>query len=112
VARLCHGTSAALFPSPYITASADCCNAAAFSDVMRWYSAAEHVPWTIIRLRSAIVSHDAIINSVIISGRARLRRRVSFFMTGTIHRCEDEDRGGDEPDAVKPTLLKPASSYR
>jgi hypothetical protein len=35
---------------------------------MRRYSAGEHLPWRIIRLRRAIVSHDAIINSAVICG--------------------------------------------
>ena len=54
---------------------------------MRWYSAGEHVPRTIIRLRRAMVSHDAIINSAAISGSERLRRELSFAMG---HRCEED----------------------
>lgn len=42
------------------------------------------MPWSIIRLRRAIVSHDAIINSATISGSGRLRRELSFAMA---HRC-------------------------
>ena len=76
--------------------------ATTFSVAMRWYSAGEHVPWTIIRLRRAIVSHDATINSAAISGSARLRREVSFAMIARADRREDGDTGGDEAAAVKP----------
>jgi len=86
VARLCHGASACLFRRPYIAASVDSSIAAAFSVHMRRYSAEEHVPWTIIRLRRAIVSHDASINSASISGSGRLRREVSFAMIGRVLR--------------------------
>jgi hypothetical protein len=65
----------------FVIASADSYVATALSIVMRRYSECEHLPWAIIRLRRAIVSHDAIINSVNISGSARWRRRMSFAMT-------------------------------
>ena len=74
-------------------AIADCRSAAAFSIAMRRYSAGEQVPCTIIRLRRAIVSHDAIINSAITSGSGRERRDVSFFMV--------QGTNSDEPCAVK-----------
>lgn len=80
VARLCHGARTAVCPRPDITAIADCRSAAAFSIAMRRYSAGEQVPCAIIRLRRAIVSHDAIISSAITSGSGRERRDVSFFM--------------------------------
>jgi hypothetical protein len=38
------------------------------------------VPWAIIAVRRAIVSHEAIANSAIISGSERVRRWVSLFM--------------------------------
>lgn len=81
------------FAPPTITAKADSCIAAAFSIAIRRYSAGEHVPLAIIRLRRAIVSHDAIINSATIRGSGRLRRELSFAM---IHPCEQEGTAGDE----------------
>jgi len=66
---------------------------------MRRYSAGEQVPCTIIRLRRAIVSHDAIINSAISNGSGRERRDVSFFMV--------QGTNSDKPPAVKRRL--PAS---
>ena len=50
------------------------CNAAVFSTTMRLYSAEVQVFWAIIKVRRAIVSHDATIISVMIKGSARLRR--------------------------------------
>ena len=80
MARLCHGRSAALLPRPVIAAIADCCNAAAFSIIIRWYSAGVQAPRAIIAVRRAIVSHEAIANSAIIIGSERVRRRADLFM--------------------------------
>jgi len=61
-------------PRPDITARVECCNAAAFSMTMRLYSAEVQVFWAIIKVRRAIVSHDATIISAMIKVSARLRR--------------------------------------
>jgi hypothetical protein len=47
---------------------------------MRWYSAGVQAPRAIIAVRRAIVSHEAIANSAIISGSARERRRAGLFI--------------------------------
>src|SRR6266480_1252951 len=47
---------------------------------MRLYSAGLQVFWAIIKVRRAIVSHDASIISVIIKGSARLRRWTDLRM--------------------------------
>jgi hypothetical protein len=80
VARLCHGPNAAVVPRPDIRASADCCEAASFSIIIRWYSAGAHVPCAIIKPRCAIVSQAAIANSVIMCGSGCVRRSVRLFM--------------------------------
>jgi hypothetical protein len=79
VARLCYGASAALVPRPHIRASADCCEAASFSIIIRWYSAGAQVPCAIIipRARS---SPKANVNSVVRAGSGCLRRRLRLFM--------------------------------
>jgi hypothetical protein len=59
-----------------MTAIADCCNAAAFSIIIRWYSAGVQTPRAIRAVRRAIVSHEAIASSAIISGSDRARRRL------------------------------------
>src|SRR5690348_4837312 len=53
-------------PSPDVAA------ARAFSRTMRWYSAGEHLFCATSSARRAIVSHDAIIRSVIKIGRAHV----------------------------------------
>ena len=58
VARLYHGASAAFLPRPVITAIVDCCSAAAFSSIIRWYSEGVQVPWAIIEvLRATAAIH-------------------------------------------------------
>ena len=47
---------------------------------IRLYSAGLQAFWAIIKVRRAIVSHDASIISVIIKGSARLRRRTDLRM--------------------------------
>ena len=79
-ARRCQGASTARVPRPNITARVECCNAAAFSMTMRLYSAGLQVFCAIIKVRRAIVSHDASIISVIIKGSARLRLRTDLRM--------------------------------
>ena len=68
--RLTKGASTAAWLRPLASASIDVCMAATFSAAMRRYSAAAHVPRTIIRVRRMIVSHDAIVSRAIIIGRA------------------------------------------
>ena len=80
MARLYHGASAAFFPRPVITAIVECCRAAAFSSIIRWYSEGVQVPWAIIEVLRATVSHDAVSNSAIISGSVRVWRRASLFI--------------------------------
>jgi len=58
-------------------------NCRSFSAAMRRYSAGEHVPWTIIRFRRAIVSHDAAITSATINESGRLRRELRFAIRAT-----------------------------
>ena len=79
-ARRCQGASTARMPRPDIAASVEDRNAAAFSMTMRLYSAGLQAFWAIIKVRRAIVSHDASIISVIIKGSARLRRRTDLRM--------------------------------
>jgi hypothetical protein len=80
VARQCHGASTARVPRPDIAANVEDRNAAAFSMTMRLYSVGLQVHSAIIKVRRAIVSHDASIMSVIIKGRVRLRRRTDLRM--------------------------------
>jgi len=77
---LSHGVVAAFVPRPLIIAIVDCCNAAAFSVTIRRYSAGVQLPRAIIELRRAIVSHEAAINPIIISGNGGRRRRASLFI--------------------------------
>jgi len=93
-ARLSHDAAAAFVPRPVIIAIVDCCNAAAFSVTMRRYSVGVQLPRAIIEFRRAIVSHEAAINSTIISGNGGRRRRASLFILGQL-------AGGQ--DSVKPT---------
>ena len=60
------------------------------------------MPWTIIRLRRAIVSQDAIINSPTISGNGRLRRERSFAM---VHGSGEEATAGDEAARCQDYIL-------
>ena len=60
------------------------------------------MPWTIIRLRRAIVSQDAVINSVNISGSGHLRRERSFAM---VHRSGEEATAGDEAARCQAYIL-------
>ena len=80
VARRCQGASTASVPRPDITASVEDCNAAAFSMNMRLYSAGVQVLWAIIKVRRAIVSHDASIIWVMIKGSERVRRWMDLRM--------------------------------
>jgi len=106
VARSCQGAIIARVPRPDIAASVEDRNAAAFSMTMRLYSAGLQVLWAIIKVRRAIVSHDASIISVIIKGRARLRRRTDLRMVPKnvdwsrghrwrlVGRCQGSSRAG------------------
>ena len=55
--------------------------AAIFSSTMREYSAGEHFPHAIMRLRRPIVSHDAKAISIIITGREAGLRRVCLVIS-------------------------------
>ena len=83
-ARLCPGASTEAMdalPPLEISLSPDVAAARAFSRTMRWYSAGEHLFCATSSMRRAIVSHDAIIRSVIIIGSDTALRRLRALMT-------------------------------
>jgi len=79
--RLTNGANSAAWPRPLMSAAIDIWTAAAFSAVMRRYSAGVQVPWAIIRLRRKTVSQDAIVRRAIIIGRAKDEFRAGFLMS-------------------------------
>jgi hypothetical protein len=79
--RLTNGANSAAWPRPLMSAPIDIWSAAAFSAVMRRYSAGVQVPWAIIRLRRKTVSQDAIVRRAIIIGRAEDEFRAGFLMS-------------------------------
>jgi hypothetical protein len=81
VARLCQGARiAAIDTRPPEDASLNPeAAAAAFSLIMRRYSAGEHLFCAISNVRRAIVSQDANISSVIVSGSDDLRRLLALI---------------------------------
>ena len=82
-ARRCQGTSAAFRPrfGRSSNAALERYAAVSFSSVMRWYSAAEHVPCAMSQERRAIVSHENKANSAKRSGSAADRRGGTGFTT-------------------------------
>ena len=85
-ARLCQGASTEAMDAPplEISLSPDVAAAKAFSRTIRWYSAGEHLFCATSRVRRAIVSHDAIIRSVIIIGSDTVLRRLRVLMTNAL----------------------------
>jgi len=84
-----------------MSAPIDICTAAAFSAVMRRYSAGVQVPWAIIRLRRKTVSQDAIVRRAIIIGRTKDEFRVGFLMPYEM---------SIRPAATSPALTCPVTS--
>jgi hypothetical protein len=83
-ARLCQGPSTEAIdalPPLEISLSPDVAAAMAFSRTMRWYSAGDHLFCATSSVRRAIVSHDAIIRSVIIISSDIVLRRLRAVMT-------------------------------
>jgi hypothetical protein len=80
-ARLEEGATAAVRLLPVISAIIDRCAAVAFSATMRRYSAGEHVPFAIIKVRWKIVSSDVAVSPAINIGSAKgeLRRRLGIL---------------------------------
>ena len=86
-ARLYQGASTEAIdalPPLEISLSPDVAAARAFSRTMRWYSAGEHLFCATSSVRRAIVSHDAIIRSVIIIGSDAVLRRLQALMTNAL----------------------------
>jgi hypothetical protein len=77
-------------PPLEISLSPDVAAARAFSRIMRWYSAGEHLFCATSSVRRAIVSHDAIIRSVTIIGSDTVLRRLRAVMTN----CLPDDECG------------------
>jgi hypothetical protein len=84
VARTCHGARTAAqsgaFPDR-ASKEAERLVAAIFSSTMREYSAGEHFPHAIMRLRRPTVSHDAQTISIIITGSEVGLRRVRLVIS-------------------------------
>ena len=78
--RVTNGASTAAWLRPMVSAVIDAVVAASFSAVMRWYSAALHVPCAINRLRSHIVSQEAIASSASIMGTSNGDARGCFLI--------------------------------
>jgi hypothetical protein len=71
---------------------------------MRWYSAGEHLFCATSSVRRAIVSHDAIIRSVIIIGSDTVLRRLRAVMTTAFPMTSAVERFqmSDVPSSVSP----------
>ena len=106
-ARLCQGPSTEAIdalPPLEISLSPDVAAARAFSRIMRWYSAGEHLFCATSSVRRAIVSHDAIIRSVIIIGSDTVLRRLRAVMTTAFPMTSAVERFqmSDVPSSVSP----------
>ena len=105
-ARLCQGPNTEAIDAlpPEISLSPDVAAARAFSRTMRWYSAGEHLFCATSSVRRAIVSHDAIIRSVIIIAsdtvlwRLRAVMTTAFPMTSAVEHFQMSD----VPSSVSP----------
>jgi hypothetical protein len=85
VARRCQGARSAVQPGAFPgrdSREAVRLVAATFSSTIRVYSAGEHLPYAIIRLRRPTVSQDASVNSIIMRGSEAGDRRVRLLMPG------------------------------
>jgi hypothetical protein len=112
-ARLRQGASTEAIdalPPLEISLSPDVAAAMAFSRTMRWYSADEHLFCATSSVRRAIVSHDAIIRSLIIIGSGTVLRRLravmtsAFPMTSAVKRFQMVERSEQWPREAAVTL--------
>jgi hypothetical protein len=84
VARTCHGARSVAQSGAFLdraSKEAERLVAAIFSSTMREYSAGEHFPDAIMRLRRPTVSHDARAISIIITGSEAGLRRVRLVIS-------------------------------